>query len=262
MRNPKLHLNGIIVTMLLAGLGCNQQTPGTTNKGGKPHPAFAPITDVTGLPRVLLIGDSISVGYTLGVRTLLKDKANVHRPPGNCGNTIMGVDHIERWLGEGEWDVIHFNWGLWDLIRKVDGRPNVAGPISSSETQYAERLERLVLRLKETGAKLIWATTTLVHEGPSARRPGDEVRYNAIAAEIMERHGVSINDLYALSASFPRVGAAPQGEPEMFVARGNVHFTPEGSKLFAEQVAKHIESALPNTNVQGSPEGAKPIAAD
>ncbi len=42
-------------------------------------------------PRVLLIGDSISMGYTLGVRARLAGKANVHRPPENCGDTARGV---------------------------------------------------------------------------------------------------------------------------------------------------------------------------
>ena len=52
-----------------------------------PDPALAPIVDVAGLPRVLLIGDSISIGYTLPVREALKGKANVHRPAGNCSST-------------------------------------------------------------------------------------------------------------------------------------------------------------------------------
>src|SRR5512137_2492523 len=44
------------------------------------EPAFAPVSDDPKLPRVLLIGDSISIGYTLPVRKLLAGKANVHRP--------------------------------------------------------------------------------------------------------------------------------------------------------------------------------------
>lgn len=60
------------------------QTP-TAEKGGEPKKdlSTAPITDTPGLPRVLLIGDSISMGYTLPVRDLLKGRANVHRIPEN-----------------------------------------------------------------------------------------------------------------------------------------------------------------------------------
>jgi hypothetical protein len=69
------------------------------------------------LPRVLLIGDSISIGYTKTVIELLKGKAEVHRVQGNAGHTGMGIERLPKWLDpkNGKWDVIHFNWGLWDL---------------------------------------------------------------------------------------------------------------------------------------------------
>jgi len=69
-------------------------------------PAFDPVEDVAGLPRVLLIGDSISIGYTVPVREMLKGKANVHRIPANGGPTTNGLAHIDEWLGEGRWDLI------------------------------------------------------------------------------------------------------------------------------------------------------------
>ncbi|MFP6883617.1 MAG: hypothetical protein VCA40_04240, partial [Roseibacillus sp.] len=73
---------------------------------------LASIEDVPGLPRILLIGDSITFGYTLFVREALKGVANVHRIPTNGGPTSKGLEHIEAWLGTSKWDIIHFNWGL------------------------------------------------------------------------------------------------------------------------------------------------------
>jgi len=73
------------------------------------------VADDPKLPRALLIGDSVSIGYTLPTRALLKDKANVHRIPVNGGATEVGISHMAKWLGTGKWDVIHFNWGLHDL---------------------------------------------------------------------------------------------------------------------------------------------------
>src|SRR4051794_19609114 len=67
------------------------------------------------LPRVLIIGDSISIGYTGPTQKLLAGKANVQRIPENGGPTSNGVAKIKQWLGEEKWDVIHFNWGLHDL---------------------------------------------------------------------------------------------------------------------------------------------------
>ena len=77
------------------------------------------------LPNVLILGDSISIGYTLDVRENLKDKANIYRPvendkPINCGDTQKGIYALDQWLktqGVKKWDVIHFNWGLHDLKR-------------------------------------------------------------------------------------------------------------------------------------------------
>ena len=78
-------------------------------------PRLAAITDTPGLPRVLIIGDSISIGYTLPVRAQLRGRANVHRPKDNCGSTLVGLERLDAWLGNGKWDVIHFNFGLHDM---------------------------------------------------------------------------------------------------------------------------------------------------
>ena len=106
------------------------------------------VQDDPKLPRVLLIGDSISRGYTLDTRKALAGKANVHRAPENCGPTANGVKKIEIWLSDGKWDVIHFNFGIHD--RKTPA------------ADYEQRLETLIARMKQTGAKLIFATTTPV----------------------------------------------------------------------------------------------------
>ena len=66
-------------------------------------------------PCVLLIGDSISLGYTPFVKELLKDEASVEHHPGNAQHTGTGLEKLDGWLGDKKWDVIHFNWGLWDL---------------------------------------------------------------------------------------------------------------------------------------------------
>src|SRR5215831_2929252 len=116
-------------------------------------PELKEIDDVAGLPRVLLIGDSISMGYTIPVRELLKGKANVHRVLTNGGPTINGMEHLVEWLGSGKWDVIHFNWGLHDLKVDKDGARQV--PIDT----YEQNLRELVARLRQTGARLIWAST-------------------------------------------------------------------------------------------------------
>ncbi len=235
----------LLLTLIVIGLGCSAvhaQPAENPGEEKKPDDARAQIQDVPGLPRVLLIGDSISLGYTLDVRRLLQGKVNVHRPPANCGSTRTGLKHLDTWLGHSHWDVIHFNWGLWDINRHVDGKRNADGEIAIQEDEYAKNLEELVLKLKSTNATLIWASTTYV-QGGFGRRQGDDVRYNEIAKSIMDKYGVRINDLHALSATFPHFGTSADG-PEMFKSKGNVHFTAEGSAKLAEQVAASIEQGL------------------
>jgi len=197
-------------------------------KKRRPNPAFAAIADDPNLPRVLLIGDSISIGYTLATREALAGKANVHRAPTNCGPTIRGLEQIDNWLGEGRWDVIHFNWGLHDL-RKSDGKHQV--PID----EYEKNLRELVGRMKKTGAALVWCSTTPVPEGCSPPRTNeDAIAYNAVAKKIMDAEGIAIDDLYAF--------ALPQLDKIQRPA--NVHFSPEGSAVLAKQVAASILKAL------------------
>jgi len=194
------------------------------------HPTFARVVDVAGLPRVLLIGDSISIGYTVPVRRLLNGKANVHRIPANGGPTTRGLAELKQWLGAGRWDVIHFNWGLHDLKIMADGRRQVP------PEAYEKNLRELVRQLQATGARLIWASTTPVPAGNlnPPRQPADVLAYNAIARRIMEENGVAINDLYALA--MPRLARLQQPT--------NVHFTAAGSEVLARQVAASIQAAL------------------
>jgi len=199
------------------------------------------------LPNVLILGDSISIGYTLEVRKLLVGKANVYRPlskggdkPENCSGTTAGVQNIDRWLGDKKWAVIHFNWGLHDLkhVKKEDGKPSgdPADPVQATVEQYSKNLEEIVQKLKATGAKLIFATTTPVVPGTKSplREPEAPGRYNEAALKIMTANGVRINDLYAFA--LPRL--------EKLQLPKNVHFTSDGSKALAEQVVQAIETEL------------------
>ena len=202
------------------------------------HPGvFDFVEDDPRLPRVLLIGDSISIGYTVPVRGRLARLANVHRPAGNCASTKHSLPLIDGWLADGPWDVIHFNWGLHDVVylgadgeRVAPGQGAHQVPIA----EYQRNLSELVARMATTSARLIWAATTPVPEGSAHRQAGDELPYNAVAAEIMARRGVPINDLHAYI--LPHLATAQQP--------ANVHFTPEGYALLGERVAERIRRAL------------------
>jgi acyl-CoA thioesterase-1 len=204
---------------------------GQVNDFSPQSPAFAPVTDQPGLPRVLLIGDSISIGYTVPVRKALEGVANVHRIPENGADTANGLKNIDVWLGGSHWDVIHFNWGLHDLKVTPQGERQV--PIET----YEKNLTALVERLKKTGAKLIWASTTPVPEGKQSplRVSSDAPKYNAIAGRIMTAQGVVTDDLY--TTALPRLTEIQ--------LPSNVHFNSSGWETLGNQVATSIRAALP-----------------
>ena len=180
------------------------------------------VQDDPKLPRVLLIGDSISRAYTLTVRKALAGKANVHRAPENCGPTANGLKKIDIWLGEGSWDIIHFNFGIHDRRTAVEA--------------YKGRLEQLIAKMKPRAKQLIWANTTPVpadtKDGPAM--PAAIEERNSAAAEVMKKHGIAINDLN----NFIRPQLAGLANPQ------DVHFSARGNELLGQQVAKVIGEAL------------------
>jgi lysophospholipase L1-like esterase len=180
------------------------------------------VKDDPKLPRVLLIGDSVSRGYTQPTRAALAGVANVHRAPANCGPTASGVKNLEVWLGAGKWDVIHFNFGIHDR-----GTP---------AADYVNRLEAIVGRLEKTGAKLVWASTTPIPDNPAQKQTARSiVEKNALAAEVMRKHGIPTDDLFA--ALTPRL--AELQNPH------DVHFTGAGYEFLGARVAAAIRAALP-----------------
>lgn len=220
----------------------------------KDKPATPPVIppNPNNLPKVLLIGDSISAGYYPSVAKALEGKAVVAKSSDNGESTAVGVIKIDGWIGDTKWDVIHFNWGVWDMYGwqyATDDR---------SPAAYAQRLETLVVRMKKTGAKLIWATTTPVPPKPEAtmlKRWKKEVvidenlerQYREAALNVMKKYEVQINDLYALLK--PRRSELQKDD--------NVHFSAEGSGLMAKQVADCILKNLGSKAAMGgSPAGA------
>ena len=193
------------------------------------------------LPKVLIIGDSISMAFTPHVVQQLDGKAVVKHHKGNAQHTDTGLRKIDQWIGKTQWDIIHFNWGLWDICyrhpkSKVQGRRDkVNGTLTTTLEQYEKNLDELVSRLKKTDAKLIWAHTTVVPDKEAGRFVGDDEKYNEVATKIMRKHDIIINDLHSLSREFPA---------DLFSEPGNVHYTQDGYRKIAQQVTGHILKAL------------------
>ena len=232
----KALLLGVLLFLSQTPAGLSAQEPGKVAA----DPSLVDVPDNFSLPRVLLIGDSISMAYAIPTRRLLQGRATIHNTPmigcrttdkGVVCTTDKGLANLDVAPGKGKWDIIHFNWGLHDLWVQDDGSYLV--PLD----RYEKNLRELVKRLTGTGATLIWATTTPVPDADVAilhRKSSDAIAYNGVARKIMDRNGIAIDDLYAFA--LPRLAKIQKP--------ADVHFTDEGSEELARQVAASILAAL------------------
>ena len=192
-------------------------------KDAKHETAWDYLKDDPALPRLLIIGDSISRGYTLATRHVLAGKVNVHRAPENCGPTANGLKKVDIWLGGGKWDVITWNFGIHDR--------------NTAPATYRTNLEALLKRLRQTGAKVIWVRTTPAPpSGTNNEKFSDAQcdRLNAVADEVMKANHISEVDLYTLL------------KPKLAELQlpNNVHFKEDGYQLMGGEVAKAVLAEL------------------
>ncbi len=190
------------------------------------------------MKNVLLVGDSIRMGYDKSVKASLEGIANVAYPAENCRFASYVLRYIHEYknkLFNGEdIDVLHWNAGLWDCLRLFG--EDVHTPIDI----YAYYIERLCVRIEKTypNAKVIFATSTRVQEDKMKehfKRYNKEIEeYNKVAIEVVKKHGFIVNDLYAVSEKLP---------VEAF--SDTVHYyTPIGTEAFTNQVLACVCDAL------------------
>lgn len=184
----------------------------------------------TNLPRVLLIGDSISRDYYPEVEKRLAGKTFVARlSTSRFVTDPVLLKEVELVLSETKFDVVLFNNGMhgWQ----------------HTEPEYQNGLPKLIkaIRAHAPKAKLIWATTTPLRDGKGVT--GDtKAEYsderiasrNAIAAEIVAAQKIPTVDL----------NAAVRGHPELH--SDNVHFNGQGSQILAAQASELIIKSLPD----------------
>ncbi len=179
------------------------------------------------LPRVLLIGDSITRGYYANVEANLKGKAYVGRltTSKSLGDPAL-LDEVALVLKQIRFDLIHFNNGL-------HGR-------EYTEEEYAAAFPDLIatLRRHAPSARLIWANTTDVRVRNNLEQVDPVTarvrRRNELAAAIVGREKIPVDDLFA----------AIKDHPE-YHAQDGVHFNEKGREILARQVASEVARLLP-----------------
>lgn len=116
-----------------------------------------------------------------------RDLAHDYRPPSSGGGSDL----------DGSWDVIHFNFGVWDATYRDSKSKYFSGYNTTSVEDFEKNLRTLVGKMKKTGATLIWASVTPVWKGEAGKLNGDEDAYNKVAEKVMKENGVIIDDLNA-----------------------------------------------------------------
>ena len=185
--------------------------------------------------KVLLIGDSIRMGYDKYVKNYLADSCEVYYPKDNCRFAQYTLRHLSDWKSgfHGEdLDLIHWNVGLWDTLELYDD-----GCLTPPEF-YAFFIEKICKRIKVLfpKAKVVFATSTPVIESRftephfSRRLNSNVKKYNNIAVEICKKHGFAVNDLYSLVENLP----------EEYYSDMTHLDTPEGTRLLTDAVMKAI----------------------
>lgn len=193
------------------------------------------------MKQIALLGDSIRLGYQATVAKELGGIARVWGPEGNCMHSIHHLLNL-GWYLEQPWDIIHFNFGLWDCRRLSRVRPENLVPVDL----FVRNLDFLLETLrKKTSAKLIWATITPVIQSrydarfatafEPCREATDCTRYDQAAAPVLARHGIEINDLHA--------HVIGQGA-ETMIGEDGIHYTPEGSVNLGLRVAQILRRSL------------------
>ena len=172
------------------------------------------------MKKLILLGDSIRMGYQPEVARILKGQMEVAGPAENGRWSGYILNSLRFWMPEwGSPDVIHLNAGLWDTGDDYGfGRP------FTKPADYKENLELIIRVLREhyPEAGLILATTT-----PTLDRDQQVIRsYNEILSRTAQEQNILLNDLYSLLA----------GKEEKYICPDKIHLTKEGFCLAAQQV--------------------------
>ncbi|HVU27218.1 MAG TPA: SGNH/GDSL hydrolase family protein [Verrucomicrobiae bacterium] len=182
----------------------------------------------TNLPRVLLIGDSITRAYYPEVEKNLAGKAYVGRLTSSAFISDPALlMQIKMVLSQYKFDVIHFNNGMHGWTH--------------SEREYAAAFPGFLKTIQEYAphAKLVWGNTTPLKISPNL--PPDN-QTEATDERIAARNAIALKFVLAAGISVDDLNSPMRGHPEFHA--DNVHFNGQGIEIQAAQVAAQIEKQL------------------
>lgn len=194
------------------------------------------------MKKVLLLGDSIRMGYDDYVKELLKDTCEVYYDADDNGRfssyTLWQANQMFRKYGA--FDIVHWNNGYWDM--------NIEEPMTvplHPVDEYLHFCKRIIGEIRRNGAEVIYATTLpVLTPGQALDNTGTEVTlhyhndwvvtYNEAAVKLMNEEHVAVNDLYTLMLE----------DPHYYKCADSLHLTETGYQRCAQQIADMIREKL------------------
>lgn len=194
------------------------------------------------MKKVLLLGDSIRMGYDSYVKDILEGEFQVLYDEEDNGRfaayTLWQANQLFKKYGK--FDVVHWNNGYWDM--------NIESPMTEPihpVEEYIHFLKRIIKLIRENGAKIIFATTTpILDSGRSADNTGTGAqinydnewvkKYNEAAKSLMAEENIPVNDLYGLCME----------DGNLYKCEDMLHLTEEGYKKCAESAASMIRASF------------------
>jgi len=190
------------------------------------------------MKKVVLIGDSIRMGYQATVVEQLAGAAEVLSPEQNGGDSRNMLAHLDEWVTSLQPDIVHLNCGLHDLKREFVMPEGTQVPLE----EYRQNLDAIFRRITErTGAILIWVTITPVNQARHHatkefdRLEADVNAFNAAALEIADQFKLPVDNLYT---------AVMQAGHDELLGLDGVHFEPRGYQLLGTTVAEFLRPFL------------------
>lgn len=175
------------------------------------------------LPSILIVGDSISEGYTSHIQDKLEGKYNIYRVPNNIRGTAYALYDLKELIGESKFDLIIFNMGLHDFSP-------VGNDIRTYPEDYKINLDRIVRKiLAPRTKKLLYVLTTHVPKG-NPRKENTEIKYNNIAIELMNGFNIEIVDTIYILKDYENLR----------ISTSDVHYTSSAYSILSEEIVNKI----------------------
>lgn len=182
------------------------------------------------MKKVVILGDSISMGYRDIVKNQLQNDAEFWFSEDNCrfsSYTLRKLFDCKDQIKGA--DIIVWNNGQWDICKLFDDDVPFT-PIK----QYVKTMSYIADLLLKMAKKVIFVTTTPVKSNNPYNDNNVIDRYNKAITKVLKKKGIIIHDLHAVINE----------NIDKYICDDLLHLSEEGAKVSAISITKVIKNNL------------------